>query len=217
MPSPESIQLTATGISGAFDEVALAADFSERHYLRLPQLLAPTLLARVQRQMQAGPWTPRTHEGIGHEVTLGDPIALHLLTFLVNRPDFLRLVERISGCAPLTNFNGRVYRMLPNSDHYDSWHDDIVPDEDRRVGLSINLGEMPYDGGVFRLRDRKTREILAEVPNLVPGDARIFAIRPGLQHMVTPVTGNYPKTAFAGWFRGTGEGFLDAVLQSGKR
>jgi hypothetical protein len=211
------MQLTPNGTSGTFDVAELAAEFSRHHYLRLPQLLAPALLQRVQKQMQAGPWTPRTHDGIGHEVTLGDPLALNLLTFLVNRPDFLRMVEQITGRAPLTNFKGRIYRMLPDSDHYDSWHDDIVPGEDRRVGLSINLGETPYEGGVFRLRKRETGEILAEVPNLVAGDARIFAVRSDLQHMVTPVTGGHPKTAFAGWFRGTGQGFLDAVLQSKRR
>ncbi len=205
------LQLTNTGLGGSYDEVRLADSFAKDHYLCLPQLLAPSLLQRIQSRMAIGPWTERTHGKIGHEVTLADPMALNLLTFLMNRPDFLQLIGRISGRGPLHGFQGRVYRMLPDAGHFDSWHDDIVPGEDRLVGLSINLGEDPYEGGVFRLRRRATGEVLAEIPNLTPGDARIFDIRTDLQHMVTTVTGAIPKTAFAGWFRGSGPGFMELV------
>lgn len=209
--APPPIQFTNSGCTGAFDETRLASEFEEQHVLCLPQLLGPAHLQRIQRQMEKGPWVDRTHDGIGHEKVLADPIAVHLLTFLVNRPDFLETIRRITRKSNFACFEGRIYRMQPNSGHFDSWHDDIVPGEERMVGLSINLSEHAYAGGVFRLRNRLTGEGLAEIPNLIPGDARIFDIRPELQHMVTPVTGEHAKTAFAGWFRGRGQGFVERV------
>ena len=205
------IQFTNSGCIGVSDDTELAGLFEAQHALCLPQLLGPAHVQRIQRQMEKGPWVERTHGAIGHELTLADPIALHLLTFLVNRPDFLERIRRITRKPGLACFEGRVYRMQPDSGHFDSWHDDIVPGEERMVGLSINLGEHPYEGGIFRMRNRNTGEALAEIPNLIPGDARIFDIRSDLQHMVTPVTGMHAKTAFAGWFKASGVGFVERV------
>jgi hypothetical protein len=101
--------------------------------------------------------------------------------------------------------------LRPIGPHSDSWHNDVDADEGRLVGMSINLGEEPYEGGVFRMRYRETQEVFAEIPNTVPGDATLFHISRELQHMVTAVTGEAPKTAFAGWFRSHGTGFADAL------
>lgn len=92
--------------------------------------------------------------------------------------------------------------MAPAADHFDPWPADIgITKEDRLVGMSINLSPRPYQGGVFRLRDESTGEILCELSNIGPGDAIFFRISRALKHMVTPLTETEPKTAFAGWFR----------------
>ena len=212
------IQLTSTGVTGGVDEAQLAAEFSTRHYVRFPRLIAPALLGRVQARLRDGEWVPKSHGGIKEEIVLPDPLALHLLAMLTNREPFLRLIERITGCPPLQLYYGRVYRMLPGGEHFDSWHDDLFEEEGRVVGMSINLGEEPYTGGVFRMRDRATKTVIAEVPNTGPGDATVFRIGPALQHMVTAVEGDFPKTEFAGWFRSKGEGYANsmrAVMRQG--
>ena len=120
----------------------------------------------------------------------------------MNTPPFLELVRRITHCDQITWFGGRVYRMEPSPDYFDSWHADTgTTHQDRLVGMSINLGARPYQGGVFRLRDEASGTILCELPNTTRGDAIFFRISSALKHMVTPVGGIEPKTAFAGWFR----------------
>ena len=211
----QQIQLTNTGIAGTFDEAALAREFQSQHFLCLPQFLAPNLLTHIQRQMDSGPWTDRSHGKLGHELTLANPLALHLLRMLMNRPDFLTLFQRISGKGPFQCFEGRVYRMQPIAEHFDAWHNDIVPEKERMVGLSINLGREPYEGGVFLMRDRHSKKLLAELPNLIPGDARLFNIDRNLEHTVTSVTGTFPKTAYAGWFQGNGLSLVDHLRAGG--
>ena len=91
--------------------------------------------------------------------------------------------------------------MLPSSAHYDSWHDDINADEGRILGMSVNLSPVRFAGGAFELRGRESKNMVYRHENTGPGDALIFRLSPRLQHRVTDVVGDVPKTAFAGWFR----------------
>jgi hypothetical protein len=79
------------------------------------------------------------------------------------------------------------------------------------VGMSINLGRRPYQGGVFRLRDEASGAVLCDLPNTSQGDAIFFRVSPTLKHMVTPIQGTEPKIAFAGWFRSGAMGFYASV------
>jgi predicted 2-oxoglutarate/Fe(II)-dependent dioxygenase YbiX len=121
-----------------------------------------------------------------------------MLVLLCNDPALLRAIEAITGCTPVTRFNGSIYRMLPVSEHRQQWHDDLI--DGRVLTLSINIGSSSYDGGLLEIRDRATRATIAQVPNTTPGDAVLFELDRSLEHRVTPVT-NGVKTAFAGWFR----------------
>ena len=42
------------------------------------------------------------------------------LLLLVNDERVLEVVRWISGCGPIGHFDGRVYRLDPSTDHYDS-------------------------------------------------------------------------------------------------
>jgi hypothetical protein len=119
-------------------------------------------------------------------------------TLLFNSTALFRLIEELTGCPAIGNFQGRIYMMRPDAGHYDTWHTDN--DGNRLVGLSCNLSA-GYSGGVFQIRERQTERIVGEVTNTVRGDTHIFRIGPELQHRVTPVTGSVTKAAFAGWFR----------------
>src|SRR6185436_16132322 len=68
-----------------------------------------------------------------------------------------------------------------------------------------------YDGGLFRLRDETTGEIVREISNTGRGDALFFRISETLKHMVTAVRGTAPKTAFAGWFHAADVDFYSAL------
>jgi len=206
------IQLKKSGSVLDFGDIErLNAKFAETQCILLPTLVEPCLLDFLLRRMEAGQWRVKVHEGIGTEVILDDPPAVHLLHFLANTPAFLSAVHQITGCTLPTWFGGRVYRFSPNSGHYDSWHDDFQ--DGRLIGMSLNLSPRGYSGGIFQLRERKSKSMLTEVANTGWGDATLFRISRELQHQVTDVTGDEPKTAFAGWFQ-SGPPTLQQYLRS---
>jgi hypothetical protein len=207
------IQLTRDGLVCSAVVKALAVQFAQTHTVRLPQLLDVNLLQLVSARLECARWIPYEHHGIGREVYLSDPVALHALHFAVNTGRFIRLVEEITGCHPIIHFLGRFYRIVPATDQGDSWHDDNASG-DRLVGMSINLSPRPYKGGVFRLRKKDSHDILCELPNVNPGDAILFRISRELEHMVTPLEGDEPRTAFAGWFISSGVDFFSSVRQT---
>ena len=164
---------------------ALRDEFRARHSARLPGLLNSTLLDAVLEGMSRGTWMDHEHEGLAREVILDDARTLDLLHFVENTPTFLALIRDATGCKEVTRFEGRVYRMIPETAHYDSWHDDWGGH--RVVGMSLNLGPKPYSGGTFQLRNDGEQAVRRELPNTVPGDAILFRISPDLSHRVTPV------------------------------
>jgi hypothetical protein len=174
------------------------------------------LLDFVLSRLEQGQWCERLHKGIGAEVVLDDLSALNVLHFAANASSFLDAVRKITGCAQITWFGGRVYRFIPNSGHYDSWHTDAATD-DRLVGMSLNLSPKSYKGGLFQLRAHSSDRIFIEIANTGWGDAILFRIARSLEHQVTEVEGEEPKTAFAGWFRSRQPNFHDRLRENQKR
>jgi hypothetical protein len=178
---------------------SLRQHFQLHHYIRLPKLLSEELLEEFHQQIENSEWQERIHEHIGVEVCLADPGIAALLNFLWNDQEFFRLIERITGCERIGSFDGRVYRMIPNSGHYDSWHTDNG--EDRLVALSMNLTKDLYQGGVLQIRHQSSLEPPTQVPNTEFGNAIVFRIESGFEHRITSIEGSTAKTAFAGWFK----------------
>jgi hypothetical protein len=200
------IQLTSRGAavrSPTADATALRAEFRDKACVRLESFIEPRLMARIQAQVAAATFADRAHGSISTELCMQPHACVGVLHFLVNDPAVFRLVEDLSGCRGLRTFIGRVYRLLADRGHYDSWHSDLL--NDHHVGMSINLSAEPYEGGVFEIRRIGTETPLASLPNIGAGDAILFAIADDLEHRVTPMTGTAAKTAFAGWFTTTRE------------
>jgi hypothetical protein len=66
--------------------------------------------------------------------------------------------------------------------------------------MSLNLSLKAYAGGALQMKLRDSDEIIQEIHNVGFGDALLFRISKQLIHRVQEVTGDIPKTAFAGWF-----------------
>jgi hypothetical protein len=175
--------------------------FERQHWIRLPAFLDAALLRRVDRALANTQFTEVRHDtvaaGSSDLRAIGAAVS-ELLVLLCNDPIVLRAVEDISGYAPLTRFNGSIYRMVPEMRHRQGWHDDLI--DGRRVTLSVNVSTSSYAGGVLEIRDRTTGRMSAQICNGVRGDAVLFGLDPSLEHRVTAVTSGV-KTAFAGWFR----------------
>lgn len=196
------IQLTKTGLTGTANIRELAQQFEQSHAFSLPSLLHPDLLEMISSRLEHCSWTTRDDGAIAREAFPSDLAPASVLNFAINTADFLDLIRGITNQPAIRLFGGRVYRMTPAADHFDSWHADVgTTHQDRLVGMSINLSPQPYQGGVFQLRDESSGKVLHELFNTGPGDAIFFRISPALKHMVTPLIGNGSKTAFAGWFR----------------
>ena len=185
-------------VVGEVDVCRLHGEFQTQDCVVLPRLLDASLSSLLLPMVESGLWRDKVHEALGKEVVLNDDRALNLLHFAVNAPAFLDGVRRITGCHDISWFGGRIYRVIPGTDHHDSWHDDVSAS--RLVGMSINLSPEGYEGGLFQLRERETKTLLFEVANTELCHATLFRISPSLQHRVETVRGNRPRTAFAGWF-----------------
>lgn len=180
------------------DVSALKAQFEAQHFVHLPDLIEPTLLATIQRLVDAGEFYDRTHTGIGTELCLRPGVATSVLQLLFNDPD-LRAFAAALLDEPLGCYDGRVYRLSPREGHYDSWHSDAG--EDRRAAVALNLSPDGYEGGELELRRTSTDVAEWTVASRGYGSAVMFRISPTLRHRVIAVRGSRPRTAWAGWFR----------------
>jgi hypothetical protein len=175
--------------------------FARQHWIRLPAFLDAALLRRVDAALADTQFAEVRHDTFAagsSDLRAIGAAASELLVLLCNDPVVLHAVEDISGCAPLTRFNGSIYRLVPEMRHQQEWHDDLI--DGRRVTLSVNVSTSSYAGGVLEIRDRTTRRLSTQICNAVRGDAVLFRLDPSLEHRVTAVTSGV-KTAFAGWFR----------------
>jgi hypothetical protein len=202
------LQITQKGLAVG-DLKGLRDHFSREHWVLLKEFLCPELLDIVQRQLSRAKWHSHVSED-GTEFTLDDPPTLGLLLFLLNSPELLNAITIVTGCSPLDNFHGRVYRMSSGPSHHNHWHSDMI--DQRRVAMSLNLGDRVFSGGALQLRARGTTTILATVANTGLGDALLFRISDELRHRVDDVVGPVAKTACAGWFRGNGSNFFAKVM-----
>jgi hypothetical protein len=179
---------------------ALRRYFDDHHALRLEQFLHPDLLAFVQASVRQASFYERDDDDIAREACMADNAMLAMMCLIMNDGHLFSAIHRITGCAPIGYFNGRVYALHADAGHYDRWHSDMS--DDRRIGISINLSEGAFSGGVFELRRVTAEAAEWSAANTGPGDAVLFRISDDLRHRVTPVTGPVPRIAYAGWFQG---------------
>jgi len=191
----------------------LSARFNAEHHIILPQLVEPQLLDLISQRLKATTFRTRVYKGLGKDLCPDDIRIASSLNFLCNRRQVLDFIEALTGSGHLGCFVGKVYRMIPGQDHYDSWHDDVI--DNRKIALSINLTGQPYSGGVLEIRESRSKRVLSRVGSTGFGDGIIFPIAADLEHRRTTVSGSVPKTAFAGWFKSKPD-FFELLQKSRK-
>jgi hypothetical protein len=177
----------------------LCHEFRERNCAVLRGFLQPRLLDELLPRVERTGFRPRGHGSIGTEDSMeaGGPLASLLLA--ANDPRLFEFVMEVTDCGAIGCFDGRVYRLDPTRGHGDSWHSDVG--DKRLVAMSVNLSTSRYEGGRLQIRDQGSGEVTAEVGGTELGDAVIFRIAEHLRHRVSPVEGDVPRVAFAGWFK----------------
>lgn len=175
--------------------------YADRHWIKVPQLLAPELLAEIQKGVAAARFVERWHMTVdppSADLCMEASATAALLELVTNDRAFLDAIAEITGCESIVRFTGDVYRLAAGMGHQHGWHDDLSGN--RVAAMSINLSDAPYTGGHLQMRHAYTKEALDEVENTGPGDAIVFRLAPELEHRSVEVTSG-AKTAFAGWFR----------------
>jgi hypothetical protein len=192
------------------DLAGMREEFERQHCLLIPGLFEEVLADRIVGLVERSRFHRREHAGIGVEDCMEVNATLACLLVLVNDERLLDVIRSITGHESIGHFDGRVYRLAPSAGHHDSWHDDVG--DDRLVAMSINLGREPYEGGFLEIRERGSGATV-RARSAGTGDALLFQLGSNLEHRVSTVTGDNPRTVFAGWYK-AGADFL-SVLQSG--
>ncbi len=197
------IQIKKTGTHISFSKKNLRKvqnKYSQTNLIKIQKFLDKSLLKFIQQTVRSAEFYPRTDRGIATESCMRQNTGINAMHFLLNDPALFKAVERITGCKKIGCFAGRMYSLIPGRGHYDHWHNDIDVRHLRYVGISVNLSERVYQGGVFKIRNRFSKKITAQIANTGFGNAFLFRISKKLQHRVTMPTGRNPRTVLAGWF-----------------
>jgi hypothetical protein len=110
----ELSQLTRKGVvflASAADLRAMRAQFQRDHYIILPKLIESDLLATILKRIESAPSVQKEDDGVVAEFIIDDPHIYNLFLFLLNTSEFQRLVQRITGCHRIADFQGRIYRL----------------------------------------------------------------------------------------------------------
>jgi SAM-dependent methyltransferase len=192
--SPRS-EVVVNGSSA--DLAALRDAFEHRHCARLPAFTGGALLSRLQGYVDEGEFRAPEFDGISRDLQMVQGKAAQLLLLLVNDPHLFEVVRSITGCKRIGRFDGGLYQKPPGREHEDAWHGEIFGHG--MVAFAIDLSERPYEGGMLEIRDRFSREVVDRVET-EPGDAVLLRLAPRLQHRVSAVEGDFPRTVYAGRF-----------------
>jgi hypothetical protein len=180
--------------------------FAAQNYVLLPKLFDESVLAYILKNIEISKFQSRSDVGnkgeFASELTVESTTpVVHFFNLLLNNFKLFNIIEQITNCEPIGNFLGRFYRMLPNSGHYDSWHDDMG--NFSLVTLSVNFSPQIYEGGMLEMRYKDSAEIFAMIHNTGLGDGLLFRLSEDLCHRVSRIEGDKAKTAGAGQFRST--------------
>lgn len=198
------IQIGRNGKVLVTDIEKLRSEFASQSCVLLPQLIEPSLLEHLRRQVATARLVTK-FEGDDNErfgkvlfVPQTEP-ALFVFKLLMNNRRLFQAIEEITQCLPIGNFFGRLHSSVPGGNHHIAWHGDNA--DHRLLGLTVDLSTADYEGGVFQLRQKTSEAIICEVPRRQSGDAFVFRISPDLQHRLTVIESGGPRTVGVGWFR----------------
>lgn len=179
-----------------------AAIFARHRALLCGDLIDPDFLNSLIERCRHGGFIADHVDHLGSREIESPPRVSSILTLALSRLPFLRWLEAVTGCGPLTRVDGRVIQARANGVDALDWHDDRG-DPARRLAITINLSDSDYDGGTFELRDAASRHMLATHRHDRPGSALIFDVADDIEHRVLPVTRGGPRRIYTGWFLGT--------------
>ncbi len=175
--------------------------FAEFQSIYIPDFLAPDLLALILQGIASAPFKPNTVDRLGNREIEESRNLGRALSFSLRRPALFEWLSAVTKCGKLVNIDGQLAQAIAGRNHALDWHDDQVETQ-RRLAITINLTETAYEGGLFELRRTNTHELLQTHRHEQLGGALIFAVKPELEHRISPIISGGPRRVFTGWFYG---------------
>ena len=217
------LQITKTGLSATNNDLLerLRDQFSINQSLRLSAFIDGSIVDQLTTSIDTAKFLDTNHldskkREFAKDFTIdGGEIATHMFHLVLNNANLFKVIEQITDCPSIGGFSGRIYRSISNADHHLSWHDDNE-DPRRLIGISVNFSRDLFSGGVFQLREKKSKKILTEIANTELGSAMIFRVSSELEHRITRIEGDKPRTAGAGWFSSVSD-YLPSIKSRGAK
>jgi 2OG-Fe(II) oxygenase superfamily len=195
--APFLIGQNGTSVTGA--PAPWRSQFDQDFALRISGAFAPDYLAKLVERAAGARFIEDQVEGIGSRAIEAPQRIGAAISLMLHNQQLLRWIEQATGVGPVRAFAGRLAETRANGNDALAWHDDRE-DLTRLLAVVINLSDRPFSGGHFELRRKQ-----AQHPHLIfdhdqPGSMLIFAVRPELEHRVTPLLAGGPRRVFAGWY-----------------
>ena len=177
--------------------------FAERRSIFCRNVFEPDFLALLSAFVERASYTREGVDNLLFRTIEQPPRSGGAISLALRRPNLLRWIERVTDCEPLATVSGRVAQIEANPDTTLDWHNDMR-EPLRRIGITINLGSKPYEGGAFELRERDGG-MLTTHRHVEQGGALIFDVGRHYLHRVLPVTSGGPRRVYTGWFYRAGD------------
>jgi hypothetical protein len=193
-------QICSQGVTILSDPARWRASFADVPAIAIPAAFEPEFCAKmVERAARARFVADDDIEQIGTRLVESPQLIGRAISLLLHSAELLHWLEVVTGAGPLRAVAGRFAEM--RASHHDAldWHDDLH-DTTRRLAIIVNLSGQRFVGGQFQLRRKGESELLLRHDHPQAGSVLIVAVRPELEHRVTPVSQGGPRRIYAGWF-----------------
>jgi hypothetical protein len=165
-----------------------------------PKVFEPALLTKLTALIARATYRSQEIPGVGRREVEQGGLASTAILVALRRRELWTWLESVTGCPPIGAVEGQIAQTRVRAGDWLDWHDDMVGDRKRLLGITIGLGDGAYSGGDFHLRRVGDKADLLRFRHDVPGQGLVFAVSGDLQHRLDPLSGGGPRRIFAGWF-----------------
>lgn len=192
------VTVTASGCRVDHDPAKLADMFREHGAIELRGLIDPQFATLLMARIEKCGWVRQEVGLAGSRLVEAPPRLLtKALRLALSGEVFRDCIKSITGVDGQLCVDGELVQMqASNEEHFLSWHDDRHEPR-RRLGFTINLSEVPYQGGEFEMR-RKGGTTTYRHSHMHIGSMLLFRVSNKDEHRVLPVTAGGPRRVFAG-------------------
>ncbi|HEX4847422.1 MAG TPA: 2OG-Fe(II) oxygenase [Novosphingobium sp.] len=199
MHLPVPFLIGSQGVTVQGDPAPWRDAFASLPAIAIPAAIEPAFCARMVERAAQAHFAEDDVAYIGTRAIEEPQRVGRALSLLLHSPELLHWLEQATGTGTLRAVAGRLVETRANHRDALDWHDDR-DDLTRRLAIVIDLSDQRYQGGQFQLRRKGEAEPLLSHDHAQAGSVLIFAVRPELEHRVTPVLAGGPRRVFAGWF-----------------